>query len=342
MKHSSLSFTARNTSNRCPIALTMGDPCGIGPEITAGFLSACMRYGLHNIVVIGPIRVLYEAFDRLNIGRPLFAPFGSSDSQAVKYLDIEVSKTPSPGVICAEAGAVAVKSIESAHRLCVEGMCAAMVTGPIGKEAIRLAGSPFSGHTDMLRNLTGVKDTRMAMVYGKMRVVMTTLHLSLKKAMESLSVDAVFQTLLLAHFSIASKRDPCPPMAVGGVNPHAGENGLFGDEEIKIVKPAIELFRSVNSNVAGPFPVDVLFKKEHRRRYHAFVAHFHDHGLSAIKALGGIRCVNVTLGLPYVRTSVGHGTAYDIAGKGTADYKGLQAAFAEAERLVGNRCRVRQ
>lgn len=222
-----------------------------------------------------------------------------------------------------------------------------MVTGPIGKKAIRLAGSPYAGHTDLLGAMTRVGEgaTRMAMVFGRLRVVMTTLHVPWREVPRLLTREAVELTLHLAQKAWASPRLPYPRIAVGGLNPHAGEDGLFGDEERIAISPAIRAFRSINLNVAGPFPCDSLFKPDMRKAFDVFVTHSHDQGLIAIKALGDIRCVNVTLGLPYIRTSVGHGTAYDLAGgarscDGSAkhpDHRGMLAAIAEGFRLVAAR-----
>jgi 4-hydroxythreonine-4-phosphate dehydrogenase len=209
-----------------------------------------------------------------------------------------------------------------------------MVTGPIGKEAIRLAGSPFAGHTDMLQALAGVPATRMAMVFGRWRVVMTTLHVAWRDVSRLLTETAVYETIMAAHEAFATARRPFPVIAVAGLNPHAGEHGLFGDEEERAIGPAIARARAVNPNVSGPWPADSLFKAERRRVTDVFVAQTHDQGLIAIKTLGGLRCVNVTLGLPYIRTSVGHGTAYDIAGQGRADHRGLLAALTLARRMA--------
>ena len=171
------------------------------------------------------------------------------------------------------------------------------------------------------------------MVLGRFRVVMTTLHVSYRRALEMITVAGVEETLRLAHQAFKSLRHPFPRIAVAGVNPHAGENGLFGTEEKDIIVPAINKFKAVNPNIEGPFPCDSLFKKTMRQRFDIFVAHTHDQGLIGIKTLDDMKCVNVTLGLPYIRTSVGHGTAYDIAPFGKADHRGLLAALRVAKRM---------
>jgi len=329
-------------SGRPLLALTLGDPCGIGPEITAKALAGLPARVLDRLVIVGPKAALDAAF-RLTGGFPprwiTVSRDGRFDATAtgVKLLDTGNPGPFPPGAVCRAGGEAAVAAVEAAHALCAAGVCGGMVTGPIGKEAIRLAGSGFSGHTDMLCALAGVPDTRMAMIWGRFRVAMTTLHVAWRDVPALLTPESVYETIRMAHEAAVSARLPHPLIRVAGLNPHAGEHGLFGDEERRAIVPAIEKFRLVNPCVEGPVPADSLFKAEYRRATDWFVAQTHDQGLIAIKAFGGIRCVNVTLGLPYVRTSVGHGTAYDIAGRGTADHRGLLAAVREAERLVARR-----
>jgi 4-hydroxythreonine-4-phosphate dehydrogenase len=165
-------------------------------------------------------------------------------------------------------------------------------------------------------------------------VVLATLHIPYHQVLRDLTVESLYHTLLLTQAFFATPRRPQPRIAVAGLNPHAGEDGLFGDEETTIIKPAIERLKGVNPHIFGPFPADSLFKAELRRSYDVFVAQTHDQGLIAIKTLFGIKCVNVTLGLPYIRTSVGHGTAYDIAADCKADPNGMIEAIREADRLV--------
>lgn len=320
------------------LVLTLGDPCGIGPEITAKTLAGLPGPVSDRLIIAGPRSSIEAAFRAVGRPVPNWIPVdrnGTFDpaSRGVKLLDTGHPGPFKAGAICREGGAAAVAAIEAAHGLCAAGACAGMATGPIGKEAIRLAGSRFSGHTDMLCALAGVPDTRMAMVLGRFRVAMTTLHVAWRDVPRLLTPESVHETIRLAHEAAVSRRLPQPRIRVAGLNPHAGEHGLFGDEEQLAIVPAIEKFRRVNPNVEGPIPADSLFKAEYRRTTDYFVAQTHDQGLIAIKALGGIRCVNVTLGLPYVRTSVGHGTAYDIAGRGIADHSGLLAAIREAFRL---------
>ncbi|MBF0503126.1 MAG: 4-hydroxythreonine-4-phosphate dehydrogenase PdxA [Candidatus Riflebacteria bacterium] len=314
-------------------ALTLGDPSGIGPEITATLLATAPRSVRRRLIIVGSRNVIEDSFRRLDKPLPRILHAFDDNGDGVRFLDTGEKGPFKPGSITAQAGASALSAIFAAHRLCMEGRCAGIVTAPIGKKAISLAGSPFAGHTDLLCSLTNASATRMAMVHRDFRVVMTTLHVAWRDVPKLLTEEAVYETLRLTHETFATSKHAMPEIAVAGLNPHAGEDGLFGNEEEIAILPAIKRFHAVNPNVYGPFPADSLFKKETRRRYSVIVAQTHDQGLIAIKSEGGIHCVNVTLGLPYIRTSVGHGTAYDIAGQGKADPRGLKAAIREAFRL---------
>lgn len=330
------------------LALTLGDPCGIGPEITAAALLDLPLSQRRRLIICGPVAALREGFAKCGKPVPALQVFDlahpDGDESGIRVVDTGPAGPFPPGIVCEEGGQAALAAINTAHTLCSSGRCAGMVTAPIGKKAIRLAGSSHAGHTDLLGALTGVgeQSTRMAMVFRDFRVVMTTLHVAWKKVPELLTREAIELTLRLAQKAWATPQNPHPKIAVGGLNPHAGEDGLFGNEERIAISPAIAAFRSINLNVAGPFPCDSMFKPDMRRTFDIFVAHSHDQGLIAIKALGDIRCVNVTLGLPYVRTSVGHGTAYDLAGRSRLcndstqrpDHRGMLAAIAEGFRLI--------
>ncbi|MBF0544536.1 MAG: 4-hydroxythreonine-4-phosphate dehydrogenase PdxA [Candidatus Riflebacteria bacterium] len=375
-------------------ALTLGDPCGIGPGIAARLAAEASQNVLDRLIFIGNFRNFQSKFQMLNLKQPpvwfcgklenrSFFPKVTKEraSEIVKGAEREVVVTgvktglsdvanhnhgthacdeggncqfatgqtyaetdvenPGkgvfffdtgenydffPGKICAEAGAAAVTAIEVAHRLCASGKCAGMVNGPIGKKAIRLAGSPFSGHTDMLCALSRAKLSRMAMVWENFRVVMTTLHVAWRDVPAMITLESVYETIRLAHENFCTSSNPFPKIAIAGLNPHAGEDGLFGDEEDRAIKPAIAKFRNVNPNLGGPFPADSMFTGKMRTDWDVFVTHSHDQGLIAIKALGGLDCVNVTLGLPYIRTAVGHGTAYDLAAGSDYYAGGLSAA----------------
>ncbi len=316
-------------------AVTLGDPCGIGPEITARLIAQMPEAWKNHLIFVGSASILRDALRQLGHTDVPFAAAFASNSRGIMVMDTGTGESAKPGLVCEFGGRESLSALKAAHDLCSQRMCRGIITGPIGKKAIRLAGSPFSGHTDMLEAWTHAAATRMAMVYGKFRVVMSTLHVPYRSVPVLLTQECVYETLRLAHESFRTSRRPLPRIAVAGLNPHAGEDGLFGQEERDSIVPAMNQFKAVNPNLSGPFPADSLYKREMRRSHDVFVAHTHDQGLIAIKTLGGLACVNVTLGLPYLRTSVGHGTAYDIAGKGIADASGLFAACREAFRLAG-------
>ncbi|HNW36999.1 MAG TPA: 4-hydroxythreonine-4-phosphate dehydrogenase PdxA, partial [Candidatus Ozemobacteraceae bacterium] len=273
-------------------ALTLGDPCGIGPEITAKAFAELPEAVLNRLIIVGPRTAIENAFRLAEHPVPRWLLITRDDPAASESGSFALFDTGNPGpfkagAVCREGGEAAVAAVEAAHDLCAGGICAGMITGPIGKEAIRLAGSRFSGHTDMLCALARVPDTRMAMVWGKFRVAMTTLHVPWRDVPRLLTPEAVYETIRLANEAVASKKLPYPRIRVAGLNPHAGEHGLFGDEERLAILPAIEKFRAVNPNIEGPIPADSLFKADYRRTTDYFVAQTHDQGLIAIKALGG-------------------------------------------------------
>ena len=247
------------------------------------------------------------------------------------------------GRVDARCGAAAARCIEHAVRLVTEGSAAAIVTAPIHKEALAAAGLPWPGHTEMLQSLAAAPGAapppvRMMLANGELRVVLVTIHLSLRRAIDAVTRDAVLQTLRIAHHAAAAWGLARPRIAVAGLNPHAGEGGLFGDEELKIIGPAVRDAVAEGIDAHGPYAPDTVFMRARHAPGHAgefdlVVAMTHDHGLIPVKYLGVEQGVNVTLGLPFVRTSPDHGTAFDIAGRGIADPASLVAAITMARRL---------
>jgi 4-hydroxythreonine-4-phosphate dehydrogenase len=214
-----------------------------------------------------------------------------------------------------------------------------MVTAPIHKEALAAAGVPYPGHTEMLQALaaqTGqpLQPVRMMLANEELRVVLVTIHLSLRRALDAVTFDAVLDTLRIAHRAAAAWGQARPRIAVAGLNPHAGEGGLFGDEEITTIAPAVQAAVAEGITASGPYAPDTVFMRARRGEFDLVVAMTHDHGLIPVKYLGVEQGVNVTLGLPFVRTSPDHGTAFDIAGQGRADASSLRAAVQMARRLA--------
>jgi 4-hydroxythreonine-4-phosphate dehydrogenase len=284
------------------IAITSGDPAGIGPEIAA--------------------RAAADARVRAVCDPVVYAP------QAGPF---------EPGRLSAAAGRAAYDTIVRAVDDAMHGAVDAIATAPINKEAFRLAGLPWHGHTDLLAHLTGAERVAMMFESEALRVVLATVHVALADVPRALTRTAMEGAITLAgrelpRFGIAS-----PRIAVAGLNPHAGEHGLFGREEEDVIAPAIEACRAAGFTVAGPFPGDTVFVRAHRGEFDVVVACYHDQGLIPVKLLAFGQAVNVTLGLPIVRTSVDHGTAFDIAGRGTADPQSMIAAVLLAARLAGSR-----
>ena len=317
------------------ILLTMGDAAGIGPEIVA---RAFVQGAAPGCVVVGDLGVMRRAMALLPEGWPLARIESPADAAAVPPrclplwqpdgLPDGLARLPW-GQVDARAGAAAAACIEAAVRALQRGEGGAIVTAPIHKAAFAAAGVPFPGHTEMLQALAGGVPVRMMLANDELRVVLVTIHQSLRSAIEAVSFDAVLQTLRIAHAAGVGHR-----IAVAGLNPHAGEGGLFGDEEQRIIAPAIAAARAQGIDAQGPFAADTVFMRARRGEFDVVIAMTHDQGLIPVKYLGVEQGVNVTLGLPFVRTSPDHGTAFDIAGRGVADASSLVAAIGWARRCV--------
>ena len=336
----------------CPLGLTMGDPCGIGPEILARAAAQGMLAG-H--VVIGDVGVMRRASRQLCLTLPVAelsgldeagsAPAGSLPVWAPPGLPDGLSDLPM-GRLAARAGAAAACCIEAAAKAARAGTLSGVVTAPVHKEALALAGVPYPGHTEMLQALATspgrpLVPVRMMLANDELRTVLVTIHMSLRRAIEQLTFEAVLDTIRIAHRAAAAWGQVSPRIAVAGLNPHAGEGGLFGDEELRIIGPAVEAAAAEGIAASGPYAPDTVFMRArhappaHPGEFDIVVAMTHDHGLIPVKYLGVEHGVNVTLGLPFVRTSPDHGTAFDIAGQSRADPSSLLAAIRMARRLAG-------
>ncbi len=326
------------------LAITMGDPCGIGPETIAKAVAA---RATGPAVVVGDVAVLRRAVRQCGLLLPVARLDAPDDALVAPPGCIAVWQPPGlpPGLaglamghISAHAGAAAAACIDAAAALAQRGGVAAIVTAPIHKEALAAAGVPFPGHTEMLQAAAGGVPVRMMLANDALRVVLVTIHVALRQAIAQLDFDAVLHTLRIAHRSAAAWGQAAPRIAVAGLNPHAGEGGLFGDEEIRFIAPAVAAARAEGIDAHGPFAPDTVFMRarhapDHPGEFDLVVAMTHDHGLIPVKYLGVEQGVNVTLGLPFVRTSPDHGTAFDIAGSGRADASSLVAAMRMARRL---------
>jgi 4-hydroxythreonine-4-phosphate dehydrogenase len=281
------------------VAITVGDPAGIGPEIAAK-AAADPRV----LAVCEP--VLY-APDRIEVV---------------------------PGVLSALAGRVAYDVIVRAVGDALRGEVQAIATAPVNKEAFRLAGVPWNGHTDLLAHLTGASHVAMMFESEALRVVLATVHIPLVEVPRTLTKASLEATIDLTARELPRFGVARPRIAVAGLNPHAGEHGLFGSEEQSVIGPAVDACRTRGIDVSGPFPADTVFVRARRGEFDVVIACYHDQGLIPVKLVAFGKAVNVTLGLPIVRTSVDHGTAFDIAGKGVADPESMIAAVLLAARLA--------
>jgi 4-hydroxythreonine-4-phosphate dehydrogenase len=311
------------------LLLTMGDPVGIGPEIIA---RAFQQGAAEDCVVVGDMGVMRRAMALLpepwplaRIDSPLDAvlcPPRCLPLWQPEGLPAGLNALPW-GQVDARAGAAAAACIEAAVLAVPRTQARAIVTAPIHKAAFAAAGVPYPGHTEMLQALAGGAPVRMMLANDELRVVLVTIHQSLRSAIDAVTFDAVLETLRIADRSGSSSMR----IAVAGLNPHAGEDGLFGDEERRVIAPAIAAARADGIDAHGPFAPDTVFMRARRGEFDLVVAMTHDHGLIPVKYLGVEHGVNVTLGLPFVRTSPDHGTAFDIAGRGVADASSLRAAL---------------
>jgi 4-hydroxythreonine-4-phosphate dehydrogenase len=321
-----------------PLLVTMGDPAGVGPEIV---VAAHARGALRDALVIGDPSVLRRAGAAMTAVVEASSDLAEAPPGCLPVL-------PPPGLpeglsalawgrVDARAGAAAARCIEHAATLVLRGAGRALVTAPVHKEALAAAGVPYPGHTEMLQALAGAAAVRMMLASPELKVVLVTIHLSLRRAIEAVTRDAVLDTIRIAANAAAGwpRAHPgAPRIAVAGLNPHAGEGGLFGDEEIRIIGPAVQAARAEGIDAHGPFAPDTVFMRARRGEFDLVVAMTHDHGLIPVKYLGVEQGVNVTLGLPFVRTSPDHGTAFDIAGTGRVDPSSLLAALQTARLLA--------
>ena len=319
-----------------PIAVTAGEPAGIGPELCLQLASIPMR---RPVVVVADRDLLEQRARRLGVAlefadfRPDRRESGAPGRLAVLHVPLEVPSEP--GQLDAANSRYVLRTLEIAADRCVEGMFAAMVTAPVHKGVINDAGIAFTGHTEFLAERTATPRVVMMLVGGGMRVALATTHLALREVPDAITRESLTQTLtilrrdLIERFGIAR-----PRILVAGLNPHAGESGHLGREEVDVIAPVLAQLRSAGHYVAGPLPADTLFHPDRLREADAVLAMYHDQGLPVLKHASFGAGVNVTLGLPIVRTSVDHGTALDLAGTGRAEAGSLIAAIELASELA--------
>jgi 4-hydroxythreonine-4-phosphate dehydrogenase len=309
--------------------ISMGDPCGIGPEIIIKALRASPEL-TSQIAVVGDTTMMARAAG-------LFQ--SSCDTLGIEVIQAgrPISADAAPfGAICAQGGQAAYDAIIKAVALIQEGKAKGLITAPLSKQALHLAGHDYPGHTELLAELASTKanatiPVRMMLANEELRTVLLSIHVSLKRALDLVTSDNLLETIVVTHKSLSAQGLNAPRIAVAGLNPHAGETGLFGREEIDVIAPAIANAKTLGIDAQGPFAPDTIYMRA--RGFHEFdvvIAMYHDQGLIPVKYLGIEHGVNVTLGLPFMRTSPDHGTANDIAGKAIASEKSLIAAIRYA------------
>ena len=333
-----------------PLAITMGDPAGVGPEIiakAAAELRPRLESGALRMVVIGSNAALENARSRFTPGIAIPAVTEDDpDWPALCALQAgPEGEAIAPGQLSADGGRFAFQAVERGVRLAMEGRIGGIVTAPLNKEALNKAGYHYPGHTEMLAELTGVKGSCMMLAHGNMRVSHVTTHIALEDVPKRATAERLRRVIDLTHNALSRLRLGRTRIAVAALNPHAGEGGLFGRHDIDVAEPVIAQAVADGLDVVGPVPGDTVFVKLRAGQYDAVIANYHDQGHIPVKLLGfeidpesgrwdSLSGVNITLGLPIIRTSVDHGTAFDIAGKGIANARSLVEAIEYAERLA--------
>ena len=324
----------------------MGDPAGIGPEVVLKAVAeeevrrACIP------VIIGDAQLLAHTARTLDLqsGYDIVRadePFPEHSEPVIYHLD-NITGLIEPGIESGAAGKAAGGYIEAAVELCAAGSIDAVATAPINKRALFLGGYSFPGHTEFFAHLTGAEEYAMAFVAGNLRIVLLSTHVPLAEAIRLVERDRIISRVNLTNRELQRWGIEKPRIAVAALNPHGAEGGLFGVEEASEIVPAIDACRRDDMNVQGPFSADTVFLRASRGEFDAVIANYHDQAMIPVKCLSFGEAVNVTLGLPFIRTSVDHGTAFDIAGKGIAEHSSMVAAIklaAELSTRAGESCR---
>ncbi|MFA5074335.1 MAG: 4-hydroxythreonine-4-phosphate dehydrogenase PdxA [Nitrospirota bacterium] len=325
------------------IAITMGDPAGIGPEIIA---KTAMNDGIYAVCkpfIIGDAEIMKKiikesslpiTMQRISSPPEIHLKPGVLNIIDCKNIDLEKHRW---GIRDNASGTAVVEYITRAVTYCLNHEADALVTGPLNKEVMNAAGHHFAGHTELLAHLTNTKNYGMMFVGGGLRLILVTIHMALKDVPAQITEEQVLGIIRLAHNAVRDLGITKPRIGVAALNPHAGEAGLFGSEETDIILPAIRKAREEGIDASDPVPADTLFYKARNNQYDIVVAMYHDQGLAPLKMIAFGNAVNITVGLPIIRTSVDHGTAYDIAGKGCADPASLIEAVKLAAIMAANR-----
>lgn len=319
------------------LAITSGDPNGIGPEITVKAVynlkdkKNFVPVVIGNKYIIEKAKKIFKTPFRMNCVDDLLIKKEKGDF--VRVINVDIPEKIEKGLITREAGLASIAYIKKAVELAMKGLVDGIVTAPICKESIKLSGFKWDGHTEMLAELTGTDDYAMVFKGGPLKIILATIHKPLKEVPDLITTSNLIKIIRLAKKACEMFRLKNGRIAIAGLNPHAGENGLFGDEEIKIIKPAIRECRNEGINVSGPYPPDIVFHMAYKKEVDIVVCMYHDQGLIPLKMIAFEKGVNITVGLPFIRTSPDHGTAFDIAWKGIANPSSMIEAIKTALRL---------
>ncbi|WP_404589427.1 4-hydroxythreonine-4-phosphate dehydrogenase PdxA [Enterococcus sp. UD-01] len=312
------------------IGITIGDPSGIGPEITLKALKSNNDY-LNHTIIFGTLSIMEHYRDLLNITTPInviddVSQFKQGSLNLFNVVDLPLAEIPI-GEVSATSGDAAYQYLDVAIKLSLAGKIGPVVTAPLNKEALHLGGHNFDGHTEIFATLTKTKKYTMMLWSERLSVVHVSTHVALRKACDLVKKERVMECIDLAQAALLKLGIQQPRIAVAGLNPHIGEAGLFGNEDIEEITPAVEQKQQEGLNVTGPVPPDTVFRSAANGDYDIVVAMYHDQGHIPMKILAFDEGVNVTLGLPIIRTSVDHGTAFNIAGKGIANEQSMLEAI---------------
>lgn len=320
------------SKSSCKLVITPGEPAGIGPDLV---LQLAQQVDTANWVVVADEGLLKQRARLLGI----------TDEPASLFDIYPVNlKAPScAGVLCADNGHYVLETLNIAIDGCQNGDFGALVTGPVQKSVINDAGYSFTGHTEYLQQRCGVDQVVMMLACPGLRVALVTTHLPLRQVADAITPELLERIIRITHRSMTEQFGlPRPRLLVCGLNPHAGESGHLGDEEIHIINPVLEQLRGEGLKLSGPLPADTLFTPKYLKQADAVIAMYHDQGLPVLKHMGFGEAVNITLGLPMIRTSVDHGTALDLAGSGQADTGSLASAIATAQSMLDSRTQLQE
>ena len=311
--------------NNLPLCITLGDPLGIGPEITARTLDFLQKKKINiSFIVIGSKKAFHKACENLNINEKL-----KYIKEFIDY-DENIEFFSKPSIV---GGSISYKSICKAAELYKNKMVRAIVTAPISKESLHLAGHKFDGHTGLLGSLFNVEEPYLMLANKIFSTLHVTCHKSLKEAIKLITKEKIVEVINIGYKHMLKVKKTDPRIAVCGLNPHAGENGIFGSEETNEIIPAVEFLKTKGLNIVGPISPDIIFREAVKKKFDLVIANYHDQGHIPVKLLYFDQSVNVTLGVPFIRTSVDHGTAFDIAYKNRASAKNMLNAIFYALKM---------